>query len=813
MTPTHAELARAVLDGRSVDWEAIDASNPDDHALVEQLRTLSRLREAARRPGAGEVHEDPWTWGHLQVLEPLGRGMFGEVHRAWDTRLAREVALKFITDGSAADPAGSSTIEEGRLLARVRHPNVVTVYGAERIDGRTGIWMELLQGRTLEATLDDGHIWTAREVARVGADLCRAVAAVHAAGLIHRDIKTQNVMLAVDGRVVLMDLGAGLDAEHTSPRVVTGTPLYLAPELLNGGGASAQSDVYGIGVVLYRLLTRAYPVEGRDLAQLRRHHDERGFDVAAAAARGIPRRLRHVLARAMDRTPAGRYQTVEAMGADLAAIAQPPWRRPAALAAAVLLTLVAGGLALTTGRGPTPAAVASTPAGGTAIAVLPFRNLSPEADSEYFVDGLTSDVIRNLAVIEGLQVRSQTSSFLFKGRARDLRAVGEQLGVGFVLEADVLRVGQRLRVNAQLARTADDVTVWSDTFDRALGDVFAIQDEISQSIVRALRLTLGSSPQRAQTNLPAYDLYLRGRALVIRGGTEHARLATQLFEQAVAADPAFGPAHAGLADAYAELSWQLGDGLPLDLALRSMRPAAARALDLDPLLAEAHAAMGITYAREREWVQAAASFERAISLNPSLTHIQANYALNTLLPTAQLARAERLLDAALTRDPLSPTLLRERAWTLFTAGRFDDAVVEFRRVLAIDPAVPFASQGLARALTFAGRPDEAIDVWARRPASDGDWERWLTPAYVRAGRNADVARIVDAHRQAHPYRQAIVYAAIGDRARTLETLSRAAVLSPHRTAQLLVMPETAFVRDAPELAGTRARLNLGVARQ
>ena len=438
---------------------------------------------------------------------------------------------------------------------------------------------------------------------------------------------------------------------------------------------------------------------------------------------------------------------------------------------------------------------------------MPFANLSAEPDSDYFVDGLTSEVIHDLAELDGLQVRSQTSSFAFKDAPRDLREIRDRLRVDFVVEADVLRVGNRLRINARLVTVADDTPLWSQHFDRTVDDVFAIQDEISRAIVNKLRLTLNRGQRRYRTTRPAYDTYLRARTLVSRRGTTSAQQAKDLFEQVIAADPSFAPAHAGLADAYGEMSWQLG-GLTPQEGLQGMRPVAARALELDPLLAEAHAAMGITYARERDWASAATSFERAIELNPSLTQIHANYSQSTLVPTGQLRKAQQLLATALTTDPLSPMVRRELGWAQYCDNRFDEAIAGFRMALAADPALPFATQGLARALTAAGKPDEAIAVWQRRPASDGDWERWLTRAYVLAGRTADVERLLAAHRTEHPYRQALVFAALGDKDRTLEALADAVALAPNRTAQDLPCPEMALVRGDPRLATIRQRLNL-----
>jgi serine/threonine-protein kinase len=799
------DIADAILDGTPVDWTLVDAqTSHQDEALVEQLKTLAALRQVAReRPASGGFGTR--YWGHLQVFERIGEGAYGAVHRAWDTRLDREVALKLLAPGAVeADSEGSSIIEEGRLLARVRHANVVTIYGAERIDGCIGLWMELVNGRTLEQALREGRTFTADEVIRIGQELSHAVTAVHAAGLVHRDIKAQNVMLADDGRLVLMDFGTGREAANLADTHVAGTPLYLAPEALAGEPATTQSDVYSIGVVLYRLLTGSYPVTARDLADLRRAHQAGERRDLRTQRIGIPRRLRQVVERAVASNPSERYATAESLAAALAALKRAPgsfgW---ASRVAAAALILVGGTAAWYFGfRGsvfggqrataaPTAAGViAATPV----IVVLPFRNVSSDPGSDDFVDGLTSAVIRNLAVIDGLRVRSETSSFFFKNKAIDLRAIGKQLDVNYAVEADVQRVGKRLRVNAQLVSIAGDVVLVLGPFDRTLDDVFAIQDEISLAIVNKLRLTLGRGQRRYRTNAAAYDQYLRGLGLVSQGGTKNANLAAEAFEQVMALDPQFAPAHAGLVSAYAKGSWQL-NGMTFEAGLAAMRPHAMRALELDPLLAEAHGAMGLVFSREFDWENARKSFDRAIELNPTLTEILIDYADSTLLPLGQAARAESLLIAAIPGDPLSLALRRELGLVQIVAGRYDDAVANLRDVVSSDPDFQFAANLLARALTLSGRPDEAIALFESRPEY-GPWERWLMPAYVKTGRSADVGRLVGL-RDPEPSRQVLIYAALGDRARTLDALERAADVVPQRIVLWLGYPELAFLRDDP----------------
>jgi serine/threonine-protein kinase len=832
------DLADAILDGTPIDWAAAESSADGAPQLIRQLRVLAAVAElhrATRRSTSTRaegpssrtelnVADGPVLWGHLRLVERIGHGAFGEVYRAWDTRLDREVALKLLpARSSSGDRAASAIIHEGRLLARVRHPNVVTIYGAEQIADHIGLWMEFVRGHTLEQILDQRKVISAAEAVAIGLELCRAMSAVHGAGLLHRDIKTHNVMRAEDGRILLMDFGTGRELDDDAGSDLAGTPLYLAPEVLRGQQATVRSDVYSLGVLLYHLVTGAYPVHARTLRDVRGAHERGQWTAVQAAGRDVPLKLARVIERAIEPRAERRYQSADALGADLTALK--PRSRTARLAyaagAAVAFVVVGAvgweAAGRQVGSSSTPSALVAGFAGWRAgsgmtptlterpmIAVLPLDNLSAEPDSDYFVDGLTDEIIRNLAVIEGLEVRSRTSSFAFKDKTRNLRDVAEQLGVNLVVEGSMMRSGSRLRINVQLVQVAGDVPLWAERFDRELQDIFAIQDEISRAIVNRLRLTLGRGQRRYQTNLEAYELYLTARAVVGRRGTASAQQAAELFEQVIAKDPAFAPAYAGLVDAYAFMSMEI-QGLPFETALSRMRPAAVKGLELDPLLAEAHAGMGRLHSRQRDWENARRSFQRAIELNPTLTQTYTNYAASTLFPLGELDESARLLKEALRADPLSLDVRRELASAQIMTGRYGEAIANLQRVRTVDPDFPFADLLLARALTFAGRLAEALPLWETRKDQPG-WQFWMATAYVMAGRRAEVETMAAAHD--HPYRLAIIYAALGDKHRALEALDRAADIVPQRVALLLMYPEMAPLRDDARFAAVRRKLGL-----
>ena len=450
----------------------------------------------AGRPSESAGRGQPESWGHLRVLECIGRGAFGEVYRAWETRLDREVALKLLR-AHVDDASPPSVIEEGRLLARVRHPNVVTIHGAERIDGRIGLWMEFVKGRTLEQALREGTRFTEQEVARIGVELCGAVSAVHAAGLVHRDIKAQNVMMAEDARLVLMDFGTGLELRSASETPVAGTPLYLSPEVLAGGPATVQSDVYSIGVLLYHLLTNRFPFRRATWqASAARTHAANGTDLlnARAGTPAAPRARHRAGARSGTGAPVRQRRCARRGYRGAGAGAATPARgvRPAAAVAVIAAASACRGAERAAPAPRSPRHRRSRRARQSqppAIAVLPFRNLSSAPDTGYFADGLTREIIRNLPAINGLQLRSQTSSACFKDRPRDVAQIGEQLRVNLIVDGD--RATRRQKTAGQRPARAGcrrRASSGRSALIRTLEEVFAIQDEISRAVVNEASL-------------------------------------------------------------------------------------------------------------------------------------------------------------------------------------------------------------------------------------------------------------------------------------------------------------------------------------
>ena len=466
------QLAGAIVDATGPDWAAAEstAANADARRLIRELRVVAALAAVHRdspSPPANTATAAPndtlSKWGPLLLRGTIGQGHFGTVYLAWDETLERQVALKLLRGTARA----GEIIQEGRLLARVRHPNVVTVYGVDRHDGVVGLWMEFVDGLTLARVVATRGALDPREAALVGIDLCRAVAAVHKAGLVHRDIKAHNVMREGSGRIVLMDFGAGeLRTERSGTGSAAGTPLYLAPELFDGAPATIGSDVYSMGVLLFHLVTRRYPVEGASLEQIAAAQARRERYRLSDLSPELPDSFSTIVERALDRDPARRYRTCDEMQRDLMDAAQQY-------------------------GSPQVPATAPDRSGRTAsLAVLPFANLGPDRDVEYLSSGLADELLTGLGKVPGLRLVSRTSAAHAAGAETDIRHLCRRLGVDAAIEGTVRKSGERVRITAQLVSAVDGCHLWSDGYDRDAGDVFAVVDDIARSVVDRLKVSL-----------------------------------------------------------------------------------------------------------------------------------------------------------------------------------------------------------------------------------------------------------------------------------------------------------------------------------
>jgi adenylate cyclase len=439
-----------------------------------------------------------------------------------------------------------------------------------------------------------------------------------------------------------------------------------------------------------------------------------------------------------------------------------------------------------------------------AIAVLPLQNLAADSSGDFFVDGLTDEIIHDLSVIDGLTVRSHTSSLAFKGQPLNVQEAGSQLQADYLVEGSVLRADDRLRIDVRVVRVRDDFPVWSGRFDRKLADVFAIQDEIALGIVNNLRLKLGRGRRRYETSVEAYDLYLSGRSIVLERTGNNNLAAIDRFEQAVAKDPSFAPAYAALGSTYAVQSAQFpvkhsSDELP------KMRAAAEKAIALDPLLAEAHAALGLVDAREGRWERAERSFRRAIELDRNRSQTYSDFAMWVLSAAGRTGEAVEIMRQAELNDPLSSEVQLNLAWMLMSLERYDEAG---RHCEKMSPHDSLKAQCLARALVGQGKLAEAVTILEEdsHTATNPQGRGFLGYIYARAGQREKAERMAIESQFANE--QALIYAGLGDKDRTLDALQRMSSVGPQRVGRYIAFPEMALVRQDPRMSALRKTVGL-----
>jgi TolB-like protein len=786
------DLAQAVLDGDAVDWPAGESAGPDTRRLLKHLRVIDAIARAQREssietgPAESSLEGPTPRWGELRITERLGGGAFGDVYRAWDPRLERDVALKLfpVDEGGNAD----DMLREARLLAKVRHPAIVAIHGADMFGGRAGLWMELVRGRTLESLLTAGETFPPAEVARIGLDLARALTAVHEAGLLHRDVKAQNVMRDDDGRVVLMDFGAGLrhDDRHGA---LAGTPLYLAPEVFRGEQPNAQGDVYSLGVLLFYLLTRSFPVRGSTLEDLRRAHERRYHEERHQLGRDVPPALAKVVARAIDPSPAARYASAAAMATALQAAAAPPMRRWPWFAGAAAAAVAVAALAWFAPARPI-------------VGVLPFEVRGNDTPGDVLAEGLAIDVTRRLAQLDGLTVRSVLPSAPRKGTPRDLRAWGDALGANHVLMASVTGDAATIRqVDATLTRVSDRQTIWSGTFVPKNDDLFAVREQIVLGVGDKLGLRFAASRRTHQTEPGLQRLFYRARALRGRRDSKSREAALVLLEQIHRLDPSYVPVMAALARALLTVAADRGAEPSLD---PRAEPLALDAYARDPSWPEANAARGLLCANRHDWSCARRFFEEAIRLDPTMTDNHSDFVLSTLLPLGHTEEALQVLERARTDDPMSLELKRTLALLEIENGRYGEAMATSRAIMAEDPELRYADQWYGRALYLSGSTHEALEFFSQDHLRD---RLWMYRAYVLAvmGRRTEAAALL-AKEPRVDARHMLVYAALGDSERAFDALRRTAALDPWRALTWMQRPEVASLRSDPRYDQIRTQL-------
>jgi len=789
MSARRAALARAVdsvVDGTSdLDWGLMHVELDDerDRELLQHIRMIAQIsdvqREEARKiddaslrasaraimrvlppiapslveeDGEGvaggsttrslDLDEIPVTrWGRYELLERIGRGTFGEVYHAIDPQLQREVAIKLLHVRHSPEASNQRMLQEARALASVRHPNVVIVHDAEQRDGRVGLCMEYIRGRTLAEILSEQGPFSAGEAVIVGQALCQALSAVHAANLVHRDIKAQNVMREERGRVVLMDFGAGepvSDGRPKSTRVI-GTPSYLAPEVLEGEPATVRSDIYSLGILLFHLVTNDYPYRERTPAALIDAHRHGRVRRLRDLAPGLPSWFVQVIERAISLDPRARFATAGEFEAALTRKKVKIW--PLLVAAGVTLAVATGVRQIWTDS-------RSPGAAFPLVAVLPLE--AGLGVSAPHASAITGEIYQGLATIDTMRVVSLYSAAKAKRDNPTMTAIAKALGATAVVDGSVSDAADGLAVNLRLFRDGNEASDWAQTFRIEKAGFGSLRRDSVLSIANTLKVDVSPQALALLTRSPnlssqAFDAYSYGRTLVERAGLGDLEHAIAAFERTIELEPAYAPAYAALARAHMNVAY--GGPKSWSGHMVQARSEARKALDRDPTLAEAHVVLGqVAFEFDWDWKSADAAYRRAIEHNPSYDFARQCYS-HFLAARGQVERAREELEEARRVNPLSDTNDLELVPVLQYEGRFPEAETLARSVLGRDPNVFQVYTQLGRIYAATGRYDQAIEqflklrdsVMGRDPYIDAE----IASAHAGAGRVLEAEAILD----------------------------------------------------------------------
>lgn len=722
------------------------------------------LKEPARDQ-AEDVELAPGSFlGPYEIVGFLGAGGMSHVYRALDARLGRIVAIK-VVGGASTDPrAERRLVREARHASSLAHPNICVIHEVDEADGRSFIVMEHVEGRSLRDVIRDGRLALADQL-RLGAQIADALEHAHQRGVIHRDLKSANVVVAANGPAKVLDFGLSArwpeaTVAHGSMSAVmewatvAGTLSHMAPEVLLGRQPDPKGDIWALGVLLYEMVSGDLPFKG-----------ETAFDTSSAIFDAdpkplpshVPLTLRLVIQRCLEKDPRRRFQRAADVRAALEAVDSREWlrvtghllvarhRRRAGLAG--LATVMAGlGVAVIALLGGQP------PSGGVSVgtlAVLPLTNSSQEPSQDFFADGITESLIAAMGIVDGVRVLSRTTVMKYRGSPKPPDLVGRELAADAVLVGSIHREGERLRLHARLVTSAGRI-LWSQDYDRNLRETLAVQNEIVRAVATAggMRMTDAARARLSATRAVAPDVYeafLQGRYYWNRRSEPSVKAAVGYFEKAIALDPTYAPPYAALGDCYNQFGTLiLSTGSPQEWRPRA-RVAAIKALQIDPELAEAHATLGYTRHYDWQWGDAEKDFKRAIELNPSYALAHIWYA-NLLGSQRRFDEAFREVSFARDLDPLSLIVNTNVGGIMNMAGRYDESIVQLRRTLELDPNYEQAHRRLADAYAGIGRYDDAIrelQKLVRLSNNSSSSLGALAGILARAGRTAEARTILD----------------------------------------------------------------------
>jgi eukaryotic-like serine/threonine-protein kinase len=789
------------------------------------------------------------TISHYRIVEQLGAGGMGVVFKAQDSRLERAVALKFLPEKLAQEPQALERFRrEARAASALNHPGICTIYEIGEQDGREFIAMEFIDGETLRNHIH-GNPLPVEELLELGIQIAEALDAAHAEGIIHRDIKPANIFVTKRGRAKVLDFGlaklvpkgvavadgdsGGESSTSTSiVGIISGTPSYMSPEQVRGDNLDARTDIFSLGLVLYEMATGRQAFGGGTGGAIIEAVLTRPPVSARSINPDIPPALEAVIEEALHKDREQRYQHTAELLADLQRLKRDidSGRRNQAGDSTSLLASTAGPASST---GVSRSRVATQQSGSfraprvsktiDSLAVLPFENVSRDPENDYLSDGITGSLINNLATVPKLRVMAQSTVFRYKGREIDPQAVGRELNVRAVLTGRMMQSGGSLRIGTELVDVATGSQLWGAQFDRKPGDIFVIQDEISNEISGKLRLQLTRSEKkrlikRHTEDAEAYRLYLQGRHHWNRWTEEGFYKAIGYFQQAIQKDPSYALAYAGVADCYVLLGWN--SYLPPKDAFPKGKAAAMTALKIAPDLGEAHTDLAaVLWLHDWQWPEAQKEFQRSLELSPCYPTANHYYA-ECLMTMGRNAEALTRMKKSLELDPLSLIINDAIGWAHYHARQYDEAVEQLLRTVELDPNYPMTYWLLGLLYRKTARHDLAISAGEKGVNLSGGsplMRAALAQTFAVAGATQKAIQILEdlqrlaTERYVAPHFFAGIYVGLGEHDRALEYLEKSYAEHCHWLIYLHIDPSLDDLRNDPRFHDLLRRVGLPAA--
>jgi len=835
------------------------ALRQDVESLLRQERNAQNFLEVCVLEGAGQLktqgqeppgngEDDPLgivggSISRYRILEKLGGGGMGIVYRAEDKRLGRFVALKFLPQLANYDPVAVERFRrEARAASALNHQHICTIHDIGEHEGRQFIVMELLQGQTLKHVIASGPLERAK-VIKIGLQVAEALQAAHDKGIVHRDIKPANIFVTEQRQVKVLDFGLAklllpansettLLMDEVQTRGPVGTLPYMAPEQALGREVDPRTDIYALGMVLYEMTAGKRPFREDFPTHL---IDDILHSVPAPPSRtgGGESRLDPLILKCLEKEASNRFPSAKEVMSALEECCSTEVQRETvkssrrvAIACAVLAVFVVAGIFLRRdfGEWQNWLGLASKPSQIGSLAVLPFRNVSGDAQQEYFVDGMTDELTTDLAQIAGLRVTSRTSAMQFRDTKKSIAEVAGSLNVEAIVAGSIMRSGDRVRVTAQLVDAKNDRHLWAKSYEKSSQDAMALQDELARDIADEVRVTLTPEERKRlsaeNTVSPrGYDAYLRGRYFWNRRTEPELRKAKEYFEQTIASDPGYAPAYSGLADTYFYLSYYWGHLDPRD-SMPMAKAAALKALALDDISAEAHTSLGIVkLSYDWDFPGAEQEFKRATHLNPN--YATAHHIYSILLgvlgrPEESIAEIHKAVEV----DPLSMPVRNMLAARLATYKRCDEALQEDRKTMELDPNATHLGmihERMAKCYESEGMEKDSLEEWTRARAANGSSPGEIEEfrkAYAESGYKGalrkDLQRQLNEWDRDHwhltAWRIALIYGELGDNDQAFAWLDKAIQL--HSTALFWLYDDDNALRKDPRFTEVKRKMRV-----